>query len=126
MTIRKYSVTVETDGSQNASKDTARIKGYIESIEYVKANSGGYTDGVDFTITAKESGENIWTQADVNASVKVRPRAATHTTAGVAATYDGTRATLDRIAIDDQINIALAQGGAAKTGRFVITVVDRR
>lgn len=123
MTIRNFSVTVTTDGSQNASKDTSRIRGYVEAIEYVKNN---YTDGVDFTITAKNSGENIWTQVNVNASVKVRPRSATHTTAGVGATYDGTRAVLDRIAIDDEINIALAQGGAAKTGTFIITVDDGR
>lgn len=124
MTVRTYSATVTTDGSGNATAYVPIRSGYIESIQYVKNN---YTDGVDFTITAEATGENIWTQTNVNASVTVRPRTATHTTAGVAATYDGTRATLDRIALGgDRVKIVLAQGGASHSGTFKITTDDPR
>lgn len=125
--IRKFTVVATSDGSQVGTHYTPYVSGYIESVQYVKAGSGGYTDGVDFTITADVTGENIWTDTNVNASEVVRPRAATHTTAGVAALYAGSgTAVNDRIALGrDRVKIVLAQAGASKTGTFVITVSDQ-
>jgi len=126
MAIRKFSVTVTT-GTATGSALSPWMSGYIESIQYVKPGSNAFSNGVDFTITSAETGETIWTQNDVNASVTVRPRAATHTTAGVAATYDGTRAVLDRIAVGrDRVSVAVAQGGNGTTGTFIIAVDDGR
>lgn len=124
---RKFTVVATSDGSQVGTHYTPYVDGYIESIQYVKADSGGYTDGVDFTITADATGENIWTDTNINASEVVRPRAATHSTAGVAAVYaSGGEAVNDRIALGrDRVKIVLAQAGASKTGTFVITVADR-
>jgi hypothetical protein len=121
MAIRKFTVPVTT-GTATGIGYSPYLSGYIESIQYVKVD---YPDGVDFTITADVSGETLWTEANVNAAAIKRPRTATHTTAGVAATLDGTRPTLDRVALSrDRVKIAIAEGGNAKTGTFVITVDD--
>lgn len=124
-TSRKFTVVATSDGSQVGTHYTPYVSGYIESVQYVKADSGGYTDGVDFTITVADTGENVWTDTNINASEIVRPRAATHTVAGVAAEYVSGAAVLDRIAIGrDRVKIVLAQAGASKTGTFVITIAD--
>jgi len=124
MAIRKFTVAAVSNASQVGTFYSPYLSGYIESIQYVKTD---YTDGVDFTITAEATGENIWTQVDVNAAVTVRPRAPTHTTAGVAALYAaGGTAVNARIALGrDRVKIVLAQAGATKTGSFVITVNDQ-
>lgn len=122
---RKFTVVATSDGSSVGTHYTPYVDGYIESIQYVKADSGGYTDGVDFTITLDATGENVWTDTNINASETVRPRAPTCTTAGVAATYDGTAVVNDRIALGrDRVKIVLASAGASKTGTFVITISD--
>lgn len=121
--IRKHTVAAVSDGSSVGTFYTGYISGYLESIQYLKTD---YANGVDFTITAEATGETLWTEADVNAAVVKRPRAATHSTAGVAALYaSGGVAVLDRIALArDRVKIVLAQAGANKIGSFVITVDD--
>lgn len=128
MAIRKFTVTATSDGSQVGTFYTPYLSGYIESVQYVKHGVTPYTDGVDFTITAEATGENIWTDTNINASEIVRPRAPTHTQAGVAALYaDAGVAVLDRIALGrDRVKIVLAQAGASKIGTFVIAVDDGR
>ncbi len=124
---RKFRVVATSDGASVGTHYTPYVSGYIESVQYVKADSGGYTDGVDFTITLDATGENVWTDTNINASEVVRPRAATHTTAGVASLYAGSgEAVNDRIALGrDRVKIVLAAAGASKTGTFVITIADR-
>lgn len=123
MAIRKFTVTPVT-GTATATAYSPYLSGYIESIQYVKVD---YSNGVDFTITADVTGESILALTDQDASAVVRPRAATHSTAGVAATFDGTRAVFDRIALSrDRVKIAIAQGGNGTSGTFVITVDDGR
>ncbi len=128
MAIRKFTVTATSDGSQVGTHYTPYLSGYIESVQYVKDGTTPYTDGVDFTITADVTGENIWTDTNINASEIVRPRAPTHTQAGVAAVYaSGDTGVNDRIALArDRVKIVLASAGANKTGTFVITVDDGR
>lgn len=125
MAIRKFTVTPVT-GTATATAYSPYLSGFIESIEYVKAGSGGYSDGVDLTVTAEATGEAILSLTDMNASVVKRPRAPTHSTAGVASVYaSGGTAVNDRIALArDRVKIAIAQGGNGKTGTFVITVDD--
>lgn len=125
MTIRKFTVDVTTASDGTATAYSPYLSGYIESIQYVKTD---FADGVDFTITSEATGETIWTESDVNSAVIKHPRAATHSTAGVAALYAaGGTAVNDRIALGrDRVKIAIAQGGNAKTGSFVIAVDDTR
>lgn len=125
MTIRKFTVDVTTASDGTATAYSPYLSGYIESVQYVKTD---FADGVDFTITSEATGETIWTESDVNSAVIKHPRAATHSTAGVAALYAaGGTAVNDRIALGrDRVKIAIAQGGNAKTGSFVIAVDDTR
>lgn len=123
MAVRKHSVTALTNGSGDVTVYSPYISGFLESIQYVKNN---YTDGVDFTITAEATTETLWTESNVNAAKVARPRAATHSTAGVAALYaSGGTAINDRIAIGrDRVKIVVGSGGAAHSGVFVVTVSD--
>jgi hypothetical protein len=126
MAIRKFTVTVTT-GTATGEAFSPYLSGYIESVQYVKPGSNSFSNGVDFTITAEATGESIWVDTDVNASETVRPRAATHSTAGVAATFDGTRGVFDRIALGrDRVKVAVAQAGNGTTGTFIIAVDDAR
>lgn len=121
MAVRKFTVAVTTAADQTATEYTPYLSGYLESIQYIKDD---FTDGVDFTITADVTGESLWTDTNINASEVVRPRAATHTTAGVASLYaGGGTAVQDKIALArDRVKIAIASGGATKSGTFVITI----
>jgi hypothetical protein len=117
---RRLSVTVTTiaDGSATAYSDPIDY-GVLSQIRYTKASSGNFSDGVGFTVTLEGTGETLWAEATVNVSATRAPRQPIHSTAGVAATYDGTRASLDKIAIvNDRIKIVIASGGDTKVGTF--------
>jgi hypothetical protein len=121
--MRRYKVTVTTASDGTATAYSPRISGNIQQIEYVKPGSGSYDDGVDFTITGEATGVGLWTESNVNATARRAPRQATHTQVGVAATFDGTVAALDKVALaNDRVKIVLAQGGNAKVGAFHILV----
>lgn len=123
MTIRRFEVTVTTASDGTATAYSPYLSGFIHAIQYIKTD---YADGVDFTITAEATGETIWTQSDVNAAAVKAPRQATHSNVGVAALYaSGGTAVNDRIALGrDRVKIVLAEGGNAKTGKFIIIVED--
>lgn len=110
-------VTTAADGSATAYSEV--LTGKVSQIRYVKTD---FAAGVDFTITAEATGEIIWSQLDVDASVTVAPRQATHSTAGVAALYAAAGSAVnDKIAVAlDRIKIVIAAGGNAKTGVFHI------
>lgn len=125
MTIRKFIVPVTTAADGTATAFSPFLSGYLCQIVYAKTD---YTDGVDFTITLDGTGETLWTEANVNASVSKAPRVATTTTSGVASLYaSGGTAVNDKIAISrDRVKIVLAQGGNATTGTFTIILDDER
>lgn len=113
---QRVSVSVTTDASGDATAYSETVNGTLSQARYVKTD---FSNGVDFTITSEATGETIWAENDVNASATRAPRQAVHSTAGVAATYDGTRTTLDKIALaNDRIKIVVASGGNVKTGTF--------
>lgn len=113
--------TVETDPADGtASLLTDKFLGRVIAIQYVKDD---YANGVDFTITGNISGQTIWTQVDVDASVVVYPRTQVHSTAGVGLTYDATQKVSEPpLLIDEQIKIAIAQGGNSKKGKFIFVI----
>jgi hypothetical protein len=121
MAIRRFVVPVTTDGSGDATAYSPHINGRIVSIAYVKTD---FANGVDFTITAEDTAETIWAESNVDAAAVRHPRAATASTAGVAALYAaGGTAVNDKIAISaDRVKIVVASGGATKTGAFHITI----
>ena len=121
--IRKFNIDLTTNGSGAATGYSPYFSGYIQSIQYVKTD---FANGVDFTITADETGDAILSLTDQNTATIVRPRAPTHSTAGVAALYAGSgTAVNDRIALGrDRVKVVIAQGGDTKTGRVIVTVDD--
>lgn len=121
--VRREEVTVTTAADGSATAYTRTVSGKLHSIQYVKTD---YADGVDVTITTDKNGQSVWAESDVNAAVTKAPRLATHTVAGVAALYAAAgTAVLDKIAIGaDRFKIVLAQGGNAKSGKFVFILED--
>lgn len=125
MTIRKFAVDLTTDSGGAATGYTPYFSGYIRAIQYAKdGGANPFANGVDFTVTADATGESILALTDQNSSVTVRPRAATHSVAGVASVYaSGGTAVNDRIALArDRVKIVIAQGGNTKVGRVYVTV----
>jgi len=123
MTTRRFVVSITTASDGSATAYSPYLSGRVSALHYIKTD---FADGVDFTITAEATGETIWTQSDVNAATVVRPRAATHSTAGVASLYaSGGTAVNDLIRLGrDRVKIVIASGGNAKTGAFHIVVED--
>lgn len=123
--LRKFTIALTTNGSGAATGYSPYLSGYIHAIQYVKTD---FADGVDFTITADVTGEAILSLTDQNSATIIRPRAATHSTAGVAAVYaSGGTAVNDRIALGrDRVKVVIAQGGDTKTGTVIVTVDDGR
>ena len=118
----RHEVTITTDAAGDATGYTAVAHGRILSVRYAKAASGNYTDGVDFTITLEKTGEQVWTEVNVNASKVVYPRVGVHDTVGVAATLNGTQAMRDYLhAENDRVKIVVAAGGDTKVGTFHVT-----
>ena len=113
-------VTVTTNASGAGTGYTPVSNGRILQIRYVKTD---FDNGSTMTVSTETSGVTVWTEAAVNASATRVPRQATHTTAGVAATYDGTRAVLEPIVVaNERISVVVASGGNTKTGTYHITV----
>lgn len=109
----RIDVVTASDGSATAYSEV--VTGILAQLRYVKTD---FADGVDFTVTAEATGETLWAQENVNASVTVAPRQALHTTAGAAALYaSGGTAVLGPIALaNDRIKVVVANGGSAKSG----------
>lgn len=126
MGTRRFSVTATTASDGTATAYSPYLSGKLSAIHYVKPGAASYTDGVDFTITAEATGETLWTEANVNASTSRYPRAATHSTAGVASLYAaGGTAVQDQIVLSrDRVKIVLASGGDTKSGTFIIVTED--
>lgn len=118
MHVQRYSETVTTDASGDATAYTDPVNGYLSQIRYVKPGSGGYADTVDFTITSDETGETLWAQENVTASATVAPRQAVHSTAGVGLVYASTDVVPDKIAVTGRIKIVIANGGNGGVGTF--------
>ena len=121
--IRNFTIPLTTNSGGAVTAYSSYFSGYIDAVQYVKTD---FADGVDFTVTADETGEAILSLTDQNTATKLSPRAATHSTAGVAALYaGGGTAVNDRIALGrDRVKVVIAQGGNVKTGSVIVTVSD--
>ncbi len=124
MYLEHHIVTITTIADGSGIGYTPDINGFIQAIRYVKDSTNGYTAGVDFNVTAENSGLTIWDQDNVDDSVTVYPREATHDTVGTAALYAaaGTAVRTPIPVCNERIKIEIAAGGDAKTGVFHIYV----
>lgn len=121
MPIRRFVVPMTVDAAGDGTFYTPPLYGELVSIRYVKTD---FADGIDFVCTLETTGETVWAEDTLNASATRYPRAASHSTAGVAALYaSGGVAVLDRIAIGgDRLKIVVDGGGVSKTGTLHVTI----
>lgn len=122
MSIRRHVVHVTTEYGGDAEVFSPRMSGKLVSVRYVKDN---FADGVDFVLTSENTGATLWAEDDVNASATRYPRAATSTTAGGGATWNGTQTVNSKILLaQDRVKIEIADGGNETSGVFHLTVED--
>lgn len=119
--VFKHRITMATNGSGAATAYTPDpVDGEVMQIRYIKTD---FADGSTMTLTGEDSGVAIWAETGVNASATRAPRQASHTTAGVAATLDGTRPALVPVAVArERLKVIVASGGDTKTGYLDIYV----
>ncbi|MGV1791001.1 hypothetical protein G6K88_07700 [Agrobacterium rhizogenes] len=122
--MRRIKLVVTTAADGTATAFMTRTSGKICSIHYIKDAQTAFADGVDFTVTAEETGETIWNEANVNASAARYPRIPVQTPQGAAVLYAaGGAPVTDKIAIsNDRLKFVIAQGGNAKSGTFYAVV----
>jgi hypothetical protein len=115
--MRRITVEIITAADGSATVLSPRVSGEICSIIYEKID---FADGVDFTVSAEATAEQIWAENNVNAAASRYPRTATHTTAGAAALYaSGGVGVLTKPAVaNDRLKVVVAQGGNAKKGKL--------
>jgi hypothetical protein len=127
MKVERFSVSVTTAADGSATAYSPTITGAISSIAYVADGTNPYAATVDFAITVEATGQGLWTQSDISASGTRAPRQPTHAQDGSERFYTGSNASHsvpDLICLaNDRVKIVLAQGGNAKVGQFVITVI---
>jgi len=117
----RHTVTIETDADGDGTGYTGVVNGRVLSIQYVKDD---YANGVDFDVTGETTGQVIWDQDDVNASVQVAPRQPTHDKAGAASLFAaGGEPVEDYYYVaNERIKIVVGSGGDTKSGTFHVVV----
>lgn len=121
MHAEKHTIALTTDGSGDVTGYSPVVTGRILSVIYDKTD---FADGVDFTITLEDTGENIWTEANVNAATVRAPRQATHGVDGSASLFAAAGEPVESwiVAVNDRVKVVVAQGGDTKSGNIVIIV----
>ncbi len=123
MYIDRQTVTIVTDTNGDGTGYANVPFGRVLGIAYVKANSGGYSDGIDFVATVEGTAEALMTGTNVNSSASYYPRVGVSSTAGAALTYDGTHPVVEPVAVcNDRVKIVVASGGSVKTGTFYVLI----
>lgn len=105
----------------SATGYTAVVTGRIVSVQYVKTD---YDANPDFSITTEMTGQEVWSEADVDASTTRAPRQATHDVTGTTSHYAaGAEPVEDYIVVaNERIKIVTTGGGIDKTGTFYVTI----
>lgn len=97
--------------------------GRLVAVEWV---DGDLADGVDavLKVTKRKSGvdRTLLTLTDANNDAFYYPREQVHGNTGAGLTYDGTRTINEMPLIDGVLSLAIADGGAAKTGGMIVYV----
>ncbi len=124
MYVQKHTVNVTVNASGDGTGYTPPVNGRVLSIQYIKATSGGYDNGVKFDVETEDTSIKMWDQDAVNASAVVAPRQPTHSNAGAAALYaaEGTAVNDYYYVADERIKITVDDGGNATTGQFIVLV----
>jgi hypothetical protein len=112
-----FNVTTAADGTATVTAPTTK-QGLIYTIEYVKNN---FADGIDFVLNAVQSDQVdlIYTGTNVNASVMLAPRIDAVGNTGTAVNSYNVM-----IPFFGKLQIVVAQGGNATTGKFIVTYLE--
>ncbi len=115
--IRRVSVTVATDASEDSTDFSEVVNGMLLSIELVDTDLAA---GADFVITTDAHGQAIATLTNSGASATWHPRQATHDILGAASLYAAAGEPVEsNIPIaNDRIKIVTDEGGVTKSGVF--------
>jgi hypothetical protein len=121
MWTQRHVVTLTTDALGDAVGYTPTVTGRVWTIVYRKTD---FADGVDFTITNDTTGETIWAEENVNASAVRAPRVPTHEPDGDGALYApvGEPVVSYLTLVRTRVKLAVANGGAARTGTFHVVI----
>lgn len=106
-------VTTASDGS--ATVFSPVVTGRIQQVQYIKDD---FADTVDFAITLEDTGQNVWTEANVTVTKTVNPVTKADLETGTASTLTE----LGIYAAGERVEFAITNGGNTKTGSFQIIV----
>ena len=103
------------------------MNGRLYSIQYVKDD---FADGSTFTVSVIDqnesdaTGEQVWSQSNVNDSTVLCPRQPTHDYQGNASLYAGSGEPVEDyyILCHERLKFVIASGGNAKSGKFYVKV----
>ena len=118
--IRRYEFSLTTDSS-GAGTVTAKqpINGLVEEVR----NDGtAFASTAIYSITRGDGGGTVFRAGTLTAPWQYAPRQPVHTNAGVAVTYDGTRAVNDKIPVDGYLTMTVTQGGSVNLGTVSVYV----
>lgn len=124
MYVQRFQIPITTDASGAAVAYSEVFSGLISTLIYTKHPTNPFDDGVDLTLTIESTGENVWTEANVNASKTVAPRQATHGNDGLPTlVIAGGEPVEDVLAVAyDRLKITVGQGGNTKQGTITLIV----
>jgi len=113
----RYTISVITAAGGGATAYFPAAQGRVLRIAYTKVD---FADGVDFAITTDKTGQNVWTENNVNASKAICPRQPTHDPAGAASLYAaaGEPVECHIWVAGERIKVVVTAGGASKSGTF--------
>ena len=110
-----HTVSITTDGSGDATGFSPVVTGRIQQIAYTKDS---FANGVDFTITLEDTGQNVWTELNVDATKTVNPTTAADLESGSASSLTE----VGIFAASERVKIVVANGGDTLSGSFQIIV----
>lgn len=126
MFIERQSVSVTTGTGGTATGYTARpVNGRLLGIHYIPDGSTPFATTVGVTITTEDTGVTILAETGYNAAANRFPRQQIHSTTGgvITSATGATNEYAEPLAIaNERIKIAIASGGATKTGRFDVVI----
>lgn len=126
MIPKRYSVTVTTDASGDASAtlpssgEVGGRVGKIHSLIYTKPGSGGYDNNVVISVVTETTGVTVWSETLATNASKVRyPSAPVHDSTGAETSSD------DYIALASEgVTVTISAGGDTLSGTFTLVVLE--
>ena len=123
--VERLIVAVTTAANGTATEFSPVVTGRVGSIQYVKDSANAFADGVDFTVESSMTGTQFWREDNVNASKTVYPVAGATLSNGTPLLHatGGTAVPVPFFVAQDRLKITIADGGNAKSGIFILTIV---